>query len=83
MALRKIVVAVDCADDAQRDEVQRIMNEVSALRMFDGGQLVRVYPFVKAHERELVQLFKIVSQQGVRGLMSGAGGYIGGVLRCA
>ena len=31
MALRKIVVAVDCADDAQRDEVQRIMNEVSAL----------------------------------------------------
>lgn len=73
MALRKIVIAVDCVDDAQRDRVQGIMNEVSGMRVLDGGKIEGMYPYFRSHQVELMQLFRLVGNGGVKALMSGQG----------
>lgn len=70
---RKIVIAVDCEDEAQKDEVQRIAQEVSTLRLFNGGQLIAAYPFFRGHQAELMRLFEMVSKGGVKSLMSASG----------
>lgn len=76
MALRKIYVAVDCADDAERDEVQHIMEQISAMRLFKGRAIVSMYPYLQAHQSELMQLFRMIQQNGVKALFSVNGGII-------
>lgn len=73
MALRRIVIAVECVDDAQRDRVQEIMNEVSGMRMLDGAKIEGMYPFFRNHQSELYQLFGLVSKGGIKSMMSGQG----------
>ena len=73
MALRRIEIAVECADDAQRDRVQGIMNEVSGMRLLDGAKIEGAYPFLKAHWGDLRSLFGLVQKGGIKSLMSGQG----------
>lgn len=73
MALRKIVLAVDCADDAQRDRVQAIMNEISGMKMLNGSKIEGMYPYFRKHQGELYQLFNLIGNGGVKALMSGQG----------
>ena len=76
MALRKINIAVDCVDDAERDAVQRVMEEISAMRLFNVNALVGMYPNMKAHQSELIQLFRLIRQNGVKSLFSVNGGVL-------
>ena len=73
MALRKIIIAVDCADDAQRDRVQDIVNEISGMRVLDGGKIEGMYPFFRLHHAEISQLFSMISRNGIKSVMSGQG----------
>ena len=73
MALRKIIIAVDCADDAQRDRVQEIMNEISGMRLLNGTRIEGMYPYFREHQGDLYQLFDMVSKNGIKSLMSGQG----------
>lgn len=73
MALRKILIAVDCNDEAQRDRIQNIMNEVSGMGLLRAGQIEGMYPYFRNHRMELQQLFALVAQNGVKSLMSGQG----------
>lgn len=73
MALRKIIIAVDCVDDAQKERVQNIVNEISGMRMLDGGKIEDVYPFFRLHHAEISQLFSMVSRNGIKSVMSGQG----------
>lgn len=73
MRLRKIAIAVDCEDDAQRDRIQAIMDEISGMRVLNGGQIESMYPFFRTHQAELFQLFGMVSNGGIKSLMSGQG----------
>ena len=71
--LRKIIIAVDCADDAERDRVQAIATEVSNMRILDGRMMVGIWPYVQAHKGDMQQLFSLVSEGGVKALVSGKG----------
>lgn len=73
MALRKIIIAVDCVDDAQKDRVQDIFNEISSMRMLNGEKVEGMYPFFHSHQSELRQLFDMVSRNGLKSLVSGQG----------
>ena len=73
MALRKILIAVDCNDEAQRDRIQNIMNEVSGMGLLRADQIEGMYPYFRNHRMELQQLFALVAQNGVKSLMSGQG----------
>jgi hypothetical protein len=70
---KKIFIAVDCADDTEKEEVQRVMNEISNMRLANGGQLLAAYPYFAQHRGELTQLFRLVSEGGVKSLMSAKG----------
>lgn len=71
--LRKIIIAVDCADDAERDRVQAIATEVSNMRILDGRMMVGIWPYVQAHKGDIQQLFSLISEDGIKALMSGRG----------
>ena len=71
--LRKIIIAVDCADDAERDSVQAIATEVSNMRILDGRRLTGIWPYVQAHKGDMQQLFSLISEGGIKALISGRG----------
>lgn len=71
--LRKVYIVIDVKDDAQREYVQQIANEVSEMRLISGDELVAVWPFVRKHESELMQLFGLVKNGGAKALMSVTG----------
>lgn len=68
--LKKVFLAIECADEKERDEAQLVLNEVSNMRVITAERLVKAYPMFKAREAEIRQLFGIVSQNGVKGLLS-------------
>lgn len=70
MALRKIYIAVDCEDDAQKEEVQKLLNELSCMRLFDGSKILSAWPVYKRYESEIMELFNMVSTGGMKSLMS-------------
>ena len=71
--LRKIIIAVDCADDNERDRVQQIATEVSNMRILDGRKMVGIWPYVQAHKGDIQQLFSLISEGGIKGIVSGRG----------
>ena len=74
--LKKVFLAIECADEKQRDEAQLVLNELSNMRVIDAAKLVKAYPMFKQRETEIKQLFAIVSQNGVKGLLSMQGASI-------
>lgn len=70
MSLRKFFVVLDCEDDAQHDEVQKIFNELSNARVMTATTLQRAYPMYKARETDIRQLFLLLRDNGIKGLMS-------------
>ena len=68
--LRKVFLAIECADQKQLDEAQLVLNEISNARVITAERLVKAYPIYKAREAEIRQLFSIVSTSGFKGLMS-------------
>ena len=70
MALRKFFVVLDCENDAQHEEVQKIFNELSNTRALAADTIQRAYPMYKAREVEIKQLFSLLRENGVKGLIS-------------
>lgn len=68
--LGKVYIVLDFANEQEKEQVQEIFKEVSNMRLINGGQILSIYPFVRAHQREVVQLFYLIKNNGVKGLMS-------------
>ena len=71
--LRKITIAVDCANDQERDKVQEIMAEISGMGVLSANSIIGIYPFLKANRAQLYELFDTVSKNGIKSLISGKG----------
>lgn len=68
--LRKIYIAVDCVDDAQKERIQKIAEDISSMRLFDGNMIESVYPQLNAKKIEIYNIVKLVKEEGVKGLKS-------------
>lgn len=68
--LGKVYIVLDFADEAEKAQVQDILKEVSNMRLTNGTQIVSIYPFVKTRQRELLQLFNLIRNNGVKSLLS-------------
>lgn len=68
--LRKLEIAIDCANDQERDQVQQILYDISNQRILSGEKMVQMYPFIKAHQYEVIQLFNLIKSNGVSALLS-------------
>ena len=55
--LKKIYLVIDVQDEAQRDRVQQIANELSNMRALNGTQIENIYPYYRQYENDIRQLF--------------------------
>lgn len=69
MALRKIYIAVDCADDAQRDRVQEIAQELSQIRL-SGNDIESIYPEFKRRKAGIAEIVRYIKENGPAGVKS-------------
>lgn len=74
MALRKLYIVVDCEDDEQKNAVQNALNELSNTRVLTSRSIISMYPFFKKHQAELVELFGMIKNGGIKSLLSVRGG---------
>lgn len=68
--LRKLFVVIDCDDDAQVQAIQQELNELSNSRVLTGRKIMSMLPYYKSHRNTLNELFKLVSQGGVKAVLS-------------
>lgn len=68
--LRKLFLAIDCDDDAQVQAIQQELNELSNSRVLTGRKIMSMLPYYKSHRNTLNELFKLVSQGGIKGILS-------------
>lgn len=71
--LRKITIAVDCADDQERDMVQDIMAEISGMGILSANSIIGMYPFLKANRAQIFELFGMVLKNGIKSIISAKG----------
>ena len=69
MGLRKIYIAVDCANDQEQMMVQEIAKELSATFQLSAASLIRFYPFVKKHKALLYTAVKTIATEGKKGIV--------------
>ena len=76
MALRKLFIVLDCDDDHQKEQVQALLNEVSNARMLNARQLVSMAPMIQRNKQDIVELFNLIKQGGIKSIMYVKGGLI-------
>lgn len=74
MALRKFYVVIDCENDEQKVAVQTALNELSNSRLLTSRNIISMYPFFKKHQNELIELFRMIKEGGIKSLLSVRGG---------
>lgn len=70
MALRKIYIAINCQDDAQKERVQKIAEELSGIYQIDGAMLEAVYPQLQKKRNEIYWIIQHIKENGVKGIKS-------------
>lgn len=69
MALRKLYIVIDCADDTQKEQVQGVLNDISNMRSFNGTDVLKMKPMFDKNKNVFVQMFKAIGQGGTSGIM--------------
>lgn len=68
--LGKVYLVLDFDNDEQKNDVQEALKEISNQRAITGRQIQQMYPFYRANRAELSELFRMISNGGVRSIMS-------------
>lgn len=74
--LRKIILAVECENDQEKELVQQMANELSNMRVLKSKTIINMLPIFNNNRQELMQLFSMVSKDGVKSLLSIQGGLL-------
>ena len=69
MAYRKVILAVDCENEQEKQKMQEIANELSELLHFKAKDLIEFYPILKTHRALIYNSINIISKEGKRGLL--------------
>lgn len=69
MALRKLYIVIDCTDDAQKERVQHVLDEISNMRAFDGNDVIKMKPMFDKNKTVFTKIFRAISQGGTAGIM--------------
>lgn len=70
MAIKKLFIAIECANDEEEQAAQEVLKQLSNMRIFDAKKLITYYPILKSKERPIRELFGLVSDGGVKSLLS-------------
>ena len=61
---KKIYIAVDVVDEEQQKRLQRIAEDLSNARLFNGNQLEYIYPIYRQYENDIRHIFQMVKTNG-------------------
>lgn len=67
---RKVFFVIDCADDQEHEALQEVFKEISNEQLFNASQVLAMYPMYKARKNELGELFGLVADKGIKGILS-------------
>ncbi|MEF9922992.1 MAG: hypothetical protein RR854_00260 [Muribaculaceae bacterium] len=70
MALKKLFIVLECANDQEEQAAQEVLKQISNMRIFDAKKMITYYPILKSRERSIRELFGLVSSGGVKSLLS-------------
>ena len=79
--LRKLNIAIDCTDDQQKEMVQQVLAELGGMNLISGAQILKVYPFFRSHQREIMELFSMIAKDGPNAVVSFRGAMLVNSLR--
>lgn len=68
--LRKIYLAVECANDQEKELVQKAAQEISEMRVLTAKDIIKMQSVFMNNKNEIVKLFRMISQGGVGSLLS-------------
>lgn len=66
----KVYIALNFDNEQQKEYVQSALKEVSNMRVLSGRDIEKAYPFFRAHQNELAELFHLVSTGGIKSVLS-------------
>ena len=81
--LRKLNIAIDCTDDQQKEMVQQVLAELGGMNLLSGEQILKVYPFFRSHQIEIMELFSMIAKDGPSAILSFRGAMLINSLRKA
>jgi hypothetical protein len=79
--LRKLNIAIDCTDDQQKEQVQQALAELGGMNLINGTQILKIYPFFRAHQLEIMELFSMIAKDGPSAVVSFRGAMLVNSLR--
>ena len=73
--LGKVYIVLDFDNEEQKQYVQKVLEDISNMRIVSGRQIEQIYPFYQRHKGEINELFSMISNGGDKSIMSmrGAG----------
>lgn len=66
---KKIIIAVDCENEQEQQEVQRIARELSEVLSLKAKDLIGFFPLLQKNKALLYTTIKTVSQEGKKGIL--------------
>lgn len=70
MAYRRIIIAVDCASDAEVANVQAAVNRMNNVFRVRGSDVLAISPLVEKNGDVIAAVMRSVAQDGLKGLAS-------------
>lgn len=68
MAYRKVYIAVDCASEAEFEQVQAAAKVMSNMFRLRGADLLSLYPIIAKNGEIIGSTVRTISQEGMRGV---------------
>lgn len=70
MAIKKLYIAIECANDQEEQAAQEVLKQLSNMRIFDAKKLITYYPILKSREGTIRELFNLITTGGIKSLLS-------------
>lgn len=68
--LGKVYLVLDFENEEQKKYVQKVLEDVSNMRIVTGKQVQAMYPFYQQHKGEISELFRMITNGGIKSLLS-------------
>ena len=68
MGYRKIYLAIDCRNDDEAQQVQKIAEDMSMMFSLSAKDIIGIYPSVKSNSGLIKTAIKTLSKEGMKGV---------------
>lgn len=68
MAYKKIMLAVNCENEAEQQKVQEIAKELSGILHLQAKDLIELYPTLQKNKGLIFSVVNTISKEGKKGL---------------